>query len=269
MQDRDRDEYGEPRTRSRGNSGVVIAAAVVLLLAAVGGAVWYFFGGETSAEVAAKYRSRFADVRSKLKRVAGELPPAGSVAGDTLPANLDPKPVYDIRNKTFNTGFLMAEHCLDPDRELKSPAEFNLGFHEDEFRTHLRWTGDRNPMADEGRRSAAGDLATRFERSLGLPYLVVARAVRYDPPRAVGDKNFIGGELDLEVFLVDLPAEKVLGGFRRSFRPDPNVMVSFRKDRSQSDSVADWVHSNVWVKARAEVTATLARATGGTFATER
>jgi hypothetical protein len=272
MRDRDdRDEYGEPRERRGGNNAIVIGLSVAVLLGLVGVAVWYFTSarGETAGAVIAQYRPKFADVRAKLKRIAGKLPPGGSVGADTLPANLNPKPVYDVPRKEFNTAIVMAEQCDVPDRDPKSPFEFNLRFHEDEFLTHLVWTGDHSPMVESARKSSAGDLAQRFERSLGLSYLVVARPVMFHPPRAVDDKTFTGCDVDLEVFLVDLPGEKVLGGFRRQFRPDANVMVTFRKDRRESESVEAFVYSNMWSKARTEVAATLARATGGTFVIDR
>jgi hypothetical protein len=272
----DRDEYGEPRRGSGGGKntpllliGCVIAALVVV---AVGGtAAWYFLAdrGETQGAVIERYRPRFAEHRAKLKRIGANLPGSGSVRGDTLPANLDPKPVYDVPNKTFNTAILMAANCEDPDRELKSPGEFDLLFHEDEYRTHLQWTGDRNPMVESARKTRQKGLPERMERSLDLRYLAVARPVSYDPPRVVNENTFTGGELDLEVFLVDLRTEKVLGGFRRSFRPEARVLVEFRQDRKENESAEAFVHSSVWTKARKEVAATLARGTGGTFVIDK
>jgi hypothetical protein len=239
----------------------------MILFVLVGGVAWYVLTtlGETMGDVIERYRPRFAEERTKLKRIVEKLPATGSVQGDTLPANLDPKPVYDVPNKTFNTAILMAENCTDPDLELKAPAEFDLLFHEDEFRTHLQWTGDKNPMAESARKADAKDLAKRLDRSLDLRYLVVARPVRYDPPRVVNEKTFTGAELDLEVFLVDLRSEQVLGSFRRSFRPDAQVLVGFRKDRKENESAEAFVYSNMWSKAQKEVTAALARGTGGTF----
>ncbi|MCI0703966.1 MAG: hypothetical protein L0241_23145 [Planctomycetia bacterium] len=267
--DFDRDEYGEPRKRGGSNKGLLIAGCAVealVILAGAGVAVWYFvFAGETTAEVTNKYRPRFAKQRTKLKRIADKLPARGSVQGDTLPANLDPKPVYDVPGKKFNTAILMAEQCEDPDRELKSLTEFDLGFFADEYRIHLQWTGDKSPMVESAKRERLKDLAKRFDTTLDFAYLVVARTVRFDPPRLVNENTFLGGDLELEVFLIDLKTEKVLGSFRRSFRPDAQVMAEFRTDRKESDSAESFIYSNVWVKARKEVAAALARGTGGTF----
>src|SRR5690348_9460809 len=136
-EDDDRDER-EDEPRKRGGFGnhkrLVVVGVLVLLLAVVAAVVIFFVtGGETNAEVIGKHRSKFADMRTKLKRIGEKLPPAGSVGVDSLPANLNPKPVFNVPGKAFNTTFLPVEQCLDPDRELRSPAEFNLGFHEDEF----------------------------------------------------------------------------------------------------------------------------------------
>lgn len=268
---RDRDEYGEPLKRG-GNVGLFAVGCLlagVLALAAGGFGAWYFGVRETTGDVIARYRPRFAEQRTKLKRVAAQLPPAGTVRDDALPAGLDPKPVYDVRRKEFNVAFLMEAHCSDPDRDLRKAEEFDLNLFEDEFRTHLQWTGDRNPMAAGVERNSAGDLARLFERSLALPYLVIARPVRYVPPRVVNERNFIGGELDLEVFLIDYRAEKVIGSFRRSFTPVERVRVEGKDARELGDRAEAMVRSEAWGKARTEITTTLARGTGGAFVIDR
>jgi hypothetical protein len=271
--ERDDDERrGRPRTRGQ-HTGINPAVAIVIIaiiLVGAGVAAWFAFaGGDSTEEVIAAHRQKFAEMRAKLKRIAGQLPPAGTVGADTLPANLTPRPVFDVPNGTFNTAILMAVQCEDPDRDPKSPAEFNLRMDDSDFQTHLLWTGDKSPLVESARKSPAKDLAERFARSLSVAYLVVARPARYDPPRAGPNDTFLGGDLDLEVFLVDLPGEEVLGGFRRVLRPDANVMVTFRTDRKESDTVENFVYSNMWSKARAEVATTLARTTGGSFAIER
>lgn len=271
MRDRDRNEFGSRSAPGGPGAAALIGCLVLGLLglAAVGGGAWFFLRdrGETHAEVTARYRPRFTDLRAKLKRIAANLPVAAGA--DSLPPNLDPKPVHDVPNGRFNATILMAEQCADPDRNLMSPNEFDLLFHEDEFYTHLKWTGDRSPLVESARSERNVGLAERMERSLAVRYLVIARPARFIPPRAVDDRTFGGGELDLDVFLVDLPAEKALGGFRRSFRPDPRVMVEFRQGARPGERAEAFVYSNVWSKARAEVLATLARGTGGTFAGEK
>lgn len=264
------DEYGEPLPRPPGSGRrkLLFALAAVLLVAGIAAGVWAVWPRETTDEVIARYRPQFAEVRAKLKRIAAKLPPVGSVRGDTLPPNLNPKPVYDVPGRTFNTSIMMAAHCDDPDKKLKSPTDFDLLFFEDGLHHQLSWTGEKrepNRWSETARR----DFAAGFERSLALPYLVVARPASYNPPVAVNEKTFLGGELDLEVFLVDLRTEAVLGAFRRTVRPDPQLMVTFRKDKQQNESVEGFVYSNVWQKAQAEVRAALARGTGGTFNTER
>lgn len=267
-EERTTDEFGEPLPR-RGRRGRWIALAALVLLGGIAAAVWAFWPRTTSAEVIAVYRDRFAELRGKLKRIAANLPPVGSVRGDTLPASLDPKPVYDVARDTFNTAVLMAEQCENPDRDLGPPTHVDVLLFESGFRTHLQWTGDKNPLIGGGRDVPARDMAQKFERSLALPYLVVARPVRYDPPVAVNENTFAGGELDLEVFLVDVRTETVLGAFRRTVRPDPQVLVTFRKDQRQGEVAEAVVYSNLMQKVRTEVCAALARGTGGTFNTER
>jgi hypothetical protein len=266
-----RRRYGDSDDRPRESGGpwVLLGFGLVglVLLTAAGAALWYFTGTrDTNAIVLERYRERFAEQRAALKRIADALPAPGTVRADALPADLDPKPVFDTGNQTFNTALLMAAYCDDPDRKLTAPGEVDLFVVEDKFRTHLLWTGDRSPMAESARKAPAqADLVPQLERSLALRYLVVPRPVRYDPPRATGDKAFAGGELDLEVFLVELRTEKVLGATRRTFRPDPQVMVTFRRDGNANESAEAFVYSNLMDKVRTEVPAALAR--GGSQAT--
>jgi len=257
------------KERGEGFGKPVIVAGLVGFVAVAGGLVWYLCsGGESMADAIAKHRPRFAGMRAKLRRIEASLPPPGSVAGDTLPANLDPRPLYDPRSLENNTACLMAAQCVDPDLDPQSPGAFNLRLNGNDFLTHLTWTGDKNPLPRDGRDTPANEIARRFERTLGFSYLMVARVVRFDPPRALDENSFKGGIVDLEVFLVDLPGKKVLGGFRRSFKPDPEALNSLNTVLRDADVVERWVYSNVLAKARFEVAATLTRATGGSFQIE-
>lgn len=247
--------------------------AGIAFLTAAGGAAWFFLGrGETAQETIQRYRPRYAEQRAKLKRIADGLPPPHAVGNDSLPANLAPRPTHDVPNKQFNTAILMAEHCADPDHsfnDAKAPHRLDLSSHEDGLLTHLLWTGDRSPLVESARRRRDAALAGRMEQTLGLRYLVVVRTLRFDPPRLVGEKTFVGGEVEVEAFLVDLESEKVLGGFRRTFQPDPQVTVTVRKGQDASDGLQSGVSSQLWVKARKEFAATLSRGTGGTFVLDR
>jgi len=267
--DREHDRGWEERPGGVGGKAVVVASLAVFL-AGLGGLLWYFSAtGETAADVIGQYRPRFAEMRAKLRRVAEKLPPPGSVAGDSLPAGLDPKPLCDVRRGGNNTAFLMAEQCADPDRAPQPTGEFDLDLHANEFLVHVRWAGDKSPLAGGGKDSPAKDVARRMEESLRYAYLVVSRPVRFDPPRAQGIEAFTGGDLDLEVFLVDLPRERVIGSFRRSFRPGPDVMHRFlTRNREHTPPVLEgYAYADVLGQATAEVLRTLRRGTGGTFVT--
>jgi hypothetical protein len=267
--DDDRDEREDRQRTKRALPILPIAIGVLLVLGIAGGVVWYLNRGETTIAVIEKHRSQFADVRAKLKKLHASLPAKGTIRGDSLPANLKPELVYDVQTTRFNTAVLMAEQCEDPDRDLSAKGERNLNFHEDGFLRHLQWTGTKSPLVESGRRSPAKDLAQQFAQSLNLQYLVVVRTIRDTPVQAIGDKNFLGGEWEFEVFLFDFKTEKLLGGFRRSLVPDAQVMVTFTKDRKANESVEAFISSNVWSKARTEIATTLARGTGGTFVAER
>lgn len=275
---RDADRRSRPRDDlpARGGSAwliiVPLGLGAVVLLAGAGGAAWYFLTrGETTEAVIQRYRPAFAQQRAKLKRVADGLPPSGSVTRDALPPGLDPRPTYDVENKHYNTAILMAEQCADPDHHFdeRSLTRFDLNVYEDEFLTHLKWTGDRNPMVGSALQTRHRDFPEQLERTLGFRYLVVVRTLRYEPPVLVGDKSFVGGEVEFEAFLVDLQSEKVLGGFRRAVHVEPQVMVTRAPTEDAAGGLRRWVYSQLWQKARKEVAAALSQGTGGAFVLDR
>lgn len=256
----------EGRKPARGRKWLLLVVGVVLAGGAFGG--WYYWRHqvrETAGDVQDRYRQRFTELRAKLKRVAANLPPVGSVKDDTLPTNLDPKPVYNTDTKVSNNALLMAAHCEDPDRGVKKPDELDLG--DFRFLAHLRDTGDRGSSNREG---SSENLAQEYEQSLALKYLVVVRPVKFTPIKVdvglSGDKaSFTGGEVDLEVFLVDLETEKPLGAFRRSFGPGKDVIITVRNGRVDTSSATNTIYDSVSTSAAVGVKLALDRATGGNF----
>lgn len=240
---------------------------ILLVLALLGGggfAGWYFLVRVTVDDVRAKYRSQFADLRAKLKRVEENLPPMGSVSAkdDSLPANLDPKPSADREGRAGNTAFVTAGGNSSGSGRAE---RFDL--------SSFRFRGTLNEFGDDvppNRKSADKELAREYEQALALKYLVVSRAVRFEPIKVTEglsgtDRSFSGGELDLEVFLVDLATEKPVGSFRRSLRPDESVLATVRKGKIDTSSVAITIAEGLESKVAGEVRGTLKRATGGTF----
>lgn len=274
MRDRDRDEIGLRAAAGGPFAAMSIGCLMLgpLVLIVGGGVAWYFLrgggSGETQGAVIERYRPQFAQHRAKLRRIAEKLPPVGAVRDEKLELTLDPKPVYDVPNGTFNTAILMAEHCAGPDRQLKPVTEFDLLFEEDEFRTHLLWTGDRSPLAESAKSFKNVGLAERMERSLSVRYLVVARAMWFSPIKVTGE-TFTGGQLDVELFFFDYESEKLLGSCIRRYGPDPRVAVTFRTDRKENESAEAFIYSNIWSKAREDVAGTLLFGTHGVFDTRK
>ncbi len=226
-------------------------------------AVVLFFvltGGETTQAVLDRYAPRFADKRQQLKALAGKLPPLGGVQANLVWANLEPKPVYDTKNKTFNTSVIMIEHMGDPDVRLRTPGQFDLNLFEGLLLMHLQWTGPKNPMAESARKQRArSELARELEATLNQPYLVVLRPVSYDPPLLQPNNKFLGGEVALEGFLFDWRSMALVGSVKVSGKAADVV----RGRKGEMDAA---VFSSLWVDVRTDLARALSQASGGRFA---
>jgi hypothetical protein len=233
---------------------------VLLVLALLGGggfAGWYYFVRETVDSVRAKYRPRFADLRAKLKRVEANLPPVGSVTGNTFPANVNPKPDVSYDNFTGNTAEITVRHD-GPNSD---------GFSESSFRFAAALRENQEGAEPDGRR-ADSDLAKEYERALAVKYLLVYRVVRFEPIKVDdgalgGGPSFTGGDLDLEVFLVDLETQKPLGAYRGAFRPKPEVLITVRKGKVDTSSARNTIYESLSRDVAVEVKVALDRATSG------
>jgi hypothetical protein len=220
-----------------------------LVLVALGVGGWFLIRGrgETVEDVRARYRPQFAELRAKMRRVAANLPPVGSVKADTLPANLDPQPVSGFDLFTGNTAEVMAVHCEGAGPYPKAPDEFEQSSFR--FLDSLRETREG---AEPDRRRAPEDLAQEYERALAVKYLIVYRAVRF-VKLEVNQDSFTGGELDLEVFLVDLGTEKPVGAIRRSLQPKPEISAKVRKGSVDTSTVKFDLYRDLTSKASSEV----------------
>ncbi len=249
---------------------VAIALTVVLGLVVAAGLGCSLTGGETNAQVFARYAPRFEELRARLKTIAESLPQTGSIDLPNRAGPLAPPPVFDVPGEEFNTAFVMYEEALDPDVEIETPANFTLRLDDANLVTHLRWTGAASPMSSSALNSAArSELAGELERSLNLEYLVVVRTLGYEPPVVAGDA-YTGGRVSLEVFLVRFESGEVLAGFPVSAAPESEVMSHFREGTDDpTERGAAFVYSSLWRNAREEVARKLTEFTGGKFEFER
>lgn len=238
---------------------IIIAVALSLLVIGIGaGAFLLIFSGETHQDVFDRFKEKFAAKRQQLKAIAAKLPPPGAVKKNQGPANLNPRPIYDPKSKSFNTSVLMVEQLRDPDLQLRTPEQFDLNLFEGLLLMNLQWTGPRSPMADSVRgQKARTNLADELEATLSQSYLLVLRPVRYDPPR-VFDNRFAGGDVDLEAFLVDWRTTNIVASVRVAGRADDIV----RGIKGNMDAA---VFSSMWKNVRGNLARSLSEVSGGTF----
>ena len=153
--------------------------------------------GETNIRAIERLRPRGDDMRSRLQRVAAGLPEAGTVTQPEPSQALSPPLVLDFRRRQHSGDVLMAPQLTNTDGEVA--FDLMLSPH---LLPCLAWTGPKNPL-DPSVWNDRGDLGPECERAFGVPWLVVVRTVRYELPERI----------DLEVFLVSLRSERVVGAF--------------------------------------------------------
>ncbi|MBM4071475.1 MAG: hypothetical protein FJ271_21450 [Planctomycetes bacterium] len=256
--DDDDDVPDEPSSASSLRWPIIIGALTLLLI--IGGiVVLLVLSGETHQQVFDRFRDRFADRRQQFQVIAGKVPPVGSVRKNEGRGNLDPRPIYDPSSKTFNKSVVMAEQLRDPDVQLQTPQQFDLNLFEGLLLMTMQWTGPRSPMAESVRgQRARANLVAELEGTLAQSYLVVLRPVRYDRPVVFEGKGFIGGNVDLEGFLVDLRNTDIVGTVRVAGQADDMV----RGIKGNMDAA---VFSSMWKNVRGKLARSLGEVSGGTF----
>lgn len=167
-------------------NAVGLAAGIALAVPA--------FGGETTKDVIERYRPRFEALRGSLRTIHEKLPPPGSATRDQYRPNMDPRPIFDDKNRTkSNTAILPPEHLLDP----SAKPVYDLIISGDLLHS-LAWTGPNNPLSGSVLYGQAGDFDNTLERALAHRYVAVYR------PASEG----------LEVFFFDLKTAALLASFR-------------------------------------------------------
>ena len=219
--------------------------------------------GPTTREVIERYRQPYAQMRERLKEIARQLPPKGSVrnsaggAGKVARLSLNPPPSYKPLKFdepiTDNTGVLSAEQLLDP--EVTPEFDLNLdGFPQNCF----YWLSQKYASAADLNRVDDGNLARGFEAGLARRYLLVYRTARFVRP-SVSENSYTPGSLDLEVFLVDFQSNQVLTSFRASANTSSETRVP------GNSNVQVWVEDTIRQNVRSVIADSIANVTGGSF----
>jgi hypothetical protein len=216
--------------------------------------------GESSQDVINRNKDRFAAKRKEFQEIAALLRGQKADGAGVEPAAIEPKPIYDAKDKKFNTEIVMFEQLEDPDGK---PA-FDLRL-SGNLLLCIQWTGPKNPMSESALRERAGQMTPWFDEAIGYRYLVVHRTAEYRPAQAQDAKNFRGGAVRLEGFVVDMNSKSVLATYTVSARSDSSVEYFHKHGEDPVSQLEAFAHSTLWTNARAEVGNALRVATGGTI----
>lgn len=231
----------------------ILVLALPLLLAAC---------GKTAGDVIQENKAKIDAVRATLVSVLSALPPPGESISATGEA-ADPKPAYDAKeigaSPEGNVAFLTPEEIKDG-----SKPQFDLSLSSD-LDLALAWTGPANPMSETALSGPENEVGKIFERALATPYAIVYRPVSYEPPVAEDEKNFSGGTLDLEAFLIRLSDGNALAACRIQAAADTEVSYSYKQGEDPKAALQDFADSTLHSDARKTLAQCLTEKTGGTF----
>jgi hypothetical protein len=217
--------------------------------------------GKTAGEVIAENKAKADAVRETLATALSMLPPPGesltAVAG--MP---DPKPFYEVQadyKVSANAAFLTPE-------EIKASGKpaYDLILSSD-LAYVLAWTGPNNPMSETALEGPENDLPATFGNALATPYAIIYRPVAYNPPVAEDEKNFSGGTLDLEAFLVRLSDGTPLVACRIQAASDTSVSYTYKQGDDPKERLVAFASSTLRDDAMKTLAQCLNDKTGGTF----
>lgn len=232
----------------------LFAAALVLplILAAC--------GGPSARDVIAQNKAAMDTKRAELRAAAGALPLVDTAASTRLSAP-ETKPVYDVPGDAFNTAFMAVEE-IDGGK-----PEFDLMLQSDLLNA-LAWTSANNPLAESALDNQIDGFAERFAIASNTPYVVLYRAVAYEPPVAMDETTFDGGVVKLEAFLVALPAKRQVASCVVDAESAQDVSYSYKKGEDPKARLVAFAHATLWADAKKKLAACLTETTGGVFVFE-
>jgi hypothetical protein len=221
-------------------------------------------GGQTNQQVIDQYKPQFTQLRADLRSLAETLSDLSKEKRVVQP--LDPRPVYTAGAKEIqNTDILMFEHLLDPDVDLRANNQLDLTL-SNFLLQYLRWTGPKNPMAASALKAGAPkERASEFEQALKIRYLGIAALLEYDPPVALSETAFTGGQAEILGFLVDKDSRTVLCAFRISASSNQEISYTYEEGDSKTQALERFAYSTLWSNARTAFVEKMSQMCDGDF----
>jgi hypothetical protein len=177
--------------------------------------------GCKDVDVMAEYRPRLDKIVQQLAR---------------LQRTLDNAPIEPIKDKPEpplklvpygNTIIIDFDHLTRPDATSAQRSE---------LKTALAWAKDTRKRSSS--ESTDRSMRNVLDAAVGIRYVVVVRYLASEAAQLVDKDTFEPGSQTARVYLVDLPADKVLGGFDIKATSSDEVHFTFEKGGSR-DSAAN------------------------------
>lgn len=222
----------------------------------------------TVGELYEKNRPSLEATRTSIAEAISALPPIGELDPE-LNLKLDPAPYYKIDGTSFadsNVAFFDARQFgsrKSAEYDLKLPSEL-----EDALRrmTEPHFTPDME---------ATDAFFNGFAEAAATKYVAISRVATLNPVVAVDSKTYVGGELELEVVLLDIASGKPMVVCRIATGAPEQMTVqwSIRQDLEHKQTqlhtteVKAYVEDAIRKDAQLKIGACLSKRTGVKFVT--
>ena len=227
-------------------------------------------GNKTSrryADVFDKHQARIKALRGFLSGLTSTLKEAGSTVVQVDSAD----PVINLGNNdtTGNTIILQYHLLTAPEAFTSSDSLFGL-YYNPLAADAFRWSGTtKERMIFEQDYLDEGDVDKKLAAlsTDRFPYLLVAKATRFDPLVNNEDGTFTGGTATASFYLYDLRSKKELSAISLTAKPDAEILYAFQAkkgDAGKFEAAAKKAKETMQQDMRMKVYRWLKEITGGT-----
>ncbi len=204
---------------NRNKKKLIVGGILVtmLLIAAI-----YYINIPTAQDVLDKYKYQLDSKQSSLQTIIKALPAKGSITADSCIATFYPKPVYGNEDNSVkansvpeNTDILMENDILA--EKNTEPFDLYLSKH---LSVVFAW---HNGSLASPKSKAAETFEENIKKGIAIQYVIMVRITDVAKPFVAQNGTFIIGRLSMEIFVIDLSANKVTCFFPFSLQGLENV----------------------------------------------
>jgi len=195
-------------------SGILVT---MLLIAAI-----YYINIPTLQDILDKYKYQLDNKQTSLQSIIKALPEKGSINADSCIAAFYPKPVYGneeypVQDNTVpdNTDILMENDILPG----KNTEAFDL-YLSKHLSAVFAW---HNGSLSSSQSKTNNTFEKNIKKGIAIQYVILVRITDIARPFVAQNGTFIIGRLSMEIFVIDLSANKVTCSFPYSLQGLENV----------------------------------------------